>query len=299
MVCFVCGGNARIAEFQGRSVNGFRLEKCADCGVVTILSESGVIPGAAIFEDYGEYLTSRPEANERVIAGIQRRQQGRFKVIRNYCGERARVLDFGCGAGFWVQAARRSGLDCEGLEVSNHLAEFSRAYFGFSPYATLDKIDGEFDVIYMDNVIEHLSEQLSPSLMTELLSHLRVGGLLMGRTPNYASWNVRLLGAREPVVSPPSHSVYFTPQSLHRYLVGFGLVRETLSAGGLNIAAFFRPQPDQYSFIERPASGTQRLLALGLRAFGKAVGIAATVCGGGYMIDFVYRKPVASAMSEN
>jgi SAM-dependent methyltransferase len=299
MACFVCGGTARSAELGGRLVNGYRLEKCADCGIVTIERDDGTAPGATIFTDYGDYLTSRPEDNERVIADILRRQRRQFGLIRRHYGAAARVLDFGCGAGFWVQAARRSGFACEGLEVSQHLAEFSRARFGFAPCAAVDELQGEFDVIYMDNVIEHLDQHLSPGLLTQLLGHLRPGGLLLGRTPNYASWNVRLLGAREPVVSPPSHSVYFTLQSLDRYLAALGLVHLSSGASGLNVAAFFRPRPDQYSFIERPASLAQRLLALALRVCGKAAGVAAGLCGGGYMIDFAYRKPAPGATTES
>ena len=51
---------------------------------------------------------------------------------------------------------------------------------------------------------------------------------LIGWTPNFSSFNIHVLRGKDPVVSPPSHLLYFTPQTIDNLLERNGFQRVAL-----------------------------------------------------------------------
>lgn len=286
--CFICAGTEFTPEWGGRLVKSHYFKKCAGCGVVVAEREDGRYD-ENLFEDCGEYMITGPSTPDAIVHKIGQRKRPLFKRIIREFGPDARVLDFGCGAGFFVQAARNHGINCDGVEVSNRMRDFTNKQFGFLPASAIEYSDTEFDVIHMDNVIEHLAPEISRGLMEEIVERIKPGGLLIGDAPNYNSWNIRLLGERDSVINPPSHSVYFLPDSLDRYLRTLGLSPVSIRTKGLNIANFFRP-PGEYSFLERPTRLLHHVATPPLKVIGRLGGIIASIFGAGFMIDFTHQK---------
>lgn len=94
------------------------------------------------------------------------------------------VLDLGAGAGIVQQmnfrgmAARVCGVDLDPRVADNPMLDEGKVADGVSiPYD-----DGTFDVVFADNVLEHLSD---PKLVfSEICRVLKPGGVFLFKTPN-------------------------------------------------------------------------------------------------------------------
>jgi SAM-dependent methyltransferase len=107
--------------------------------------------------------------------------------------DRERILDLGCGAGYWTSAiARRypwmqvEGIDygAEFLAKAGREQRLDRARFLRGDIARLPFRDGAFDCVYADNTLEH-SFSVSATL-SESHRVLRPGGVLVAALPSDA-----------------------------------------------------------------------------------------------------------------
>ena len=135
-----------------------------------------------------------------------------------------RLLEVGCGAGFFLKTAARAGWQVEGIELSDEASRFAserlelpirRERAEDAPIAP-----GSFDAAAMFDVIEHLFDPRS--VLTAIARALVPGGLMVISTPNYDSASRHLLGVDWAVLSPLEHVYYFTEVSLRRLLDATG-----------------------------------------------------------------------------
>lgn len=113
------------------------------------------------------------------------------------------VLDLGAGAGIVTQmnfrdhAARVCGVDLDPRVLGNaYLHEAKVANGADIPYE-----DGRFDVVFSDNVLEHLEEPVN--VFTQVARVLKPGGYFLAKTPN--RWHYMPIIAR------------LTPHAFHRF----------------------------------------------------------------------------------
>lgn len=130
-----------------------------------------------------------------------------------------KLLDVGCGAGFFVKAAKDAGFDAMGIELSRHMAKFGRESLGVSiTQGTLDSVDlpsGSFDVVTFWDVLEHVPDPTDSLQRAHRL--LKPGGCLLINYPDYASIGAKLLG-RAWWFLIDVHIYYFTPATLAKLL---------------------------------------------------------------------------------
>lgn len=146
-----------------------------------------------------------------------------------------RLLDMGCGAGAWLQAAQRAGWEAEGLEISKAAAEHVRP-LGFEVFCG-DLFQAKypanrFDVVLAIELIEHLAEPLE--ILRETARILRPGGLLLATTPNAGGLSSRFLGREWSTVCPPEHVQLFTIEGILRLTKRAGFSRVRVSSRGCN-----------------------------------------------------------------
>lgn len=116
----------------------------------------------------------------------------------------ATVLDLGAGAGIVEQmnfkglAGNVCGVDLDPRVVSNRMLDEGRiANAGGIPYE-----NNRFDVVFSDNVLEHLSDPLA--VFCEVARVLKPGGVFLFKTPN--KWHYMPTIAR------------LTPHGFHQYV---------------------------------------------------------------------------------
>lgn len=187
--------------------------------------------------------------------------------LEGYVGSPGRLLDFGCGAGFFVEMAQKAGWDAYGVDLGPWaaVAASRRAVFNIRS-GELQSVGFQpswFDVITCMDVVEHLASPVST--MQIIRRYLRPGGVLLVQVPNYASLTIRLACDDFRLNEPPQHVNYFTPRTLHRLLelTGFECLR-LVSAGGLKLENLFgrRYQSD----ITEAASKTSTAAELASKA---------------------------------
>jgi SAM-dependent methyltransferase len=113
-----------------------------------------------------------------------------------------------------------------GVELSPRAAESARARIPgakilVSPVTEAVVPEGAFDVVTQFGYIEHEWQPMAG--LAVAFRALKPGGVLVIKTPNYASWNRRVMGENWCGIHIPSHCNYFTPASLGRMLRRAGL----------------------------------------------------------------------------
>ena len=217
-----------------------------------------------------------------------------------------RLLEIGCGEGWFLKAALAAGYEARGLEFSDYgLKRFNpglaeRVEFG-DAFEALDRLidsHAQVDVCVMEHVLEHV---LDPqALLARLPAILAPGGVVAITVPNDFSavqLRARALGHIDRAfwVAPPQHLNYFNAENLPRLLgrMGFDVVGGYAS---FPIDGFlFHPGSN---YVADPAAGKathQARMALdlvmaenGMAAFhGLAQALAA--CGAGRSLTVIAR----------
>jgi len=155
----------------------------------------------------------------------------KFHVISGYIGPRDNgdFLDIGCGEGWALQFFKEKGWNITGLDYSNYGCE------KFNPGCTKNIVTGDigsnlsrliesrktFDIVWLDNVLEHVLEP--QELILNIRQVVAPHGLLVIEVPNDFSLIQQYLlqnGAidREFWVAIPDHISYFNRDGLANFM---------------------------------------------------------------------------------
>ncbi len=237
--CPVCGADRARPE---RVVHGYPLERCADCDMVFAnprYSDEVLLGG---YDNKGEHADDIHSTDDlvayyahlttgEVLMGLDR-----ILADIESLTPKGRLLDFGCGAGYFMERAAKRGWEAHGVEVGSWAQEAARqrgvANLHQGLLADQQFPDGHFDVVVSSQVLEHLAHPLED--LAEMSRVLKPGGLLYSNVPNYKCLSIVL--GRDDFESnhPMGHLNYFTPDTLSALLerAGFTTIR-TASYGGL------------------------------------------------------------------
>ena len=155
---------------------------CRECDLVFATPT----PSPEVLRDYYQGFQYRAP----LLADIERECEERQKELEGFgiasgVAEKKKFLDFGGGCGVATLAASRMGLDAYLQEVDEQAIEFATEHVGISAdrvVRELEQCEMEFDVIFCDNVIEHVPDPLS--FLSALYSKLAAGGCLIIKTPH-------------------------------------------------------------------------------------------------------------------
>ena len=174
--CKLCGGgHIGVIHHGTRDRSDIDVLKCADCGFVFL---SKVVTGDEFYVD-SKMRTSMDFEQWRKITYIDdhRRCEQHIDLIRGKT-----ILDFGCGNGGFLMAAkdvaaRAVGVELDSESVARLNGEDIECYENVSTLPVM-----KFDVIFMFHVIEHLIEP--KPILDQLFDHLTDGGIIVMETPN-------------------------------------------------------------------------------------------------------------------
>lgn len=229
--CELCGSGSGSPVLIGKdrdwdSGELFTLVKCAECGLVYVNPRPTE-------SEMGKYYP--PENWSRAKSGIDERDaeiNGAHWTVT--AAERAaaitrlvkkgRILDVGCGDGFFLLYLSRLGWDCHGVEPGETAAEYARTALGLDVRSgtlqTTKYPDARFDVVSFNHVFEHLREPKAN--LAEVRRLLKEGGYLVVSVPNFGSADRRLFGSSWVGLKLPQHLFQYTSATLRRMLEGAG-----------------------------------------------------------------------------
>ncbi len=219
MPCILCSHD----ELSPRHVlQGFNIKTCRGCG----LTQLSPLPDAAALEKlYTEeyYNTATPGVGYDDYAAQEQEYLPTFaedvERISQFVAQGGKVLDVGCGYGWFVSAALQRGYDAHGLDVSQRAVEIGNArHPGRFHCGSIDEVpalrDQRFDVIFLSHLIEHITEPLG--FLKSLAAHLTERGILVMVTPNISSLLSRVSGKRWVSFKLPEHVAYYHPGTIRR-----------------------------------------------------------------------------------
>lgn len=208
--CPVCGGPGPFAGVESYTdpVGGltYQMRRCPSCEVV--FSDPFKHPGA---EWYAKFSSSDS------YEGLG---HWRFDWIRSLDFRRGgRLLDVGCGAGHFVEAARVMGYAAEGVDPNPNAVAGARQRGLTVHHGSWDDMKGSeaYDVVTMLDVFEHMEDPRG--VLSRAREILKPGGGLILTLPN----DLRPTPfGRDAFDYPPHHLTRWTPKALERFLESNG-----------------------------------------------------------------------------
>jgi len=219
--CPACGPAASKTVWREKS---YRAVECEGCGLIRVTPQppgSGEIYGETYYRN--NYL---PKFGQRLSFFGER-----LVEIEKLLPSRGRVLDLGCGVGFFLKAAAARGWEARGVETSEFAAGYAREEFGLDVSPALPLEENSFDLLTLWDVVAHLDD---PAGYLRRLHRLaRKDSLLVVATPvrplavfKFASFLSRFITSAY-YLHIPQQLFHFTKPSLENLLAkqGFRTVR--------------------------------------------------------------------------
>jgi 2-polyprenyl-3-methyl-5-hydroxy-6-metoxy-1,4-benzoquinol methylase len=211
--CALCGGgrSKRFLAAKQRTV-----AECLDCGLRALSPMPTLGDLVSINEEtVHPFFNACLEDEETYRAYFAHKLDDLQQRVPN-----GRLLDVGCGAGFFLDAARARGFEVAGLDLSPVPAFYARDALGLD--VTVGSIydfraqDGSFDAVTIFQTIEH--DPHPAALSRRLLELLKPGGVLMVTTPAADGFVARVMGKRWFGYRNVEHVSFFSRRSLRHAL---------------------------------------------------------------------------------
>ncbi len=178
--CIVCTSRHSRVVFREFAIDVLR---CLGCG--------HVFSSQTVDQHYDGFFGDQPiEADEQFWWSEAHLQMYADFCRRFIAGKRGRLLDVGCGLGYFVKTlSAYPGWRAFGYEISRQAVDFARTKLGL-PNVLRGRVEasgfppGSFDIITLWDVIEHVPDP--DPLLSYLASRLKPTGLLFMHTPNIA-----------------------------------------------------------------------------------------------------------------
>jgi 2-polyprenyl-3-methyl-5-hydroxy-6-metoxy-1,4-benzoquinol methylase len=193
----------------------FQITECCGCGVMRTLPDMSQAELAGFYpNDYW----GGPEPSDRWIASSQSDKTS-FLAGCGLAG--GRILDVGCGSGFFLRALDAKLWDRFGVDLSPAAAEevvrsigSGRVVSGTLTQSTW--ADSSFDVVTFWSALEHSNEPRAN--LREARRIIKPGGSLIVQLPNAASYQARVFRGDWFALDAPRHRYHFTLSTLDRLL---------------------------------------------------------------------------------
>lgn len=209
--CPACESHQSTRAFE---VHGFDHVECSRCRTLFVspLPDDETIRKIYIQPDYHAAVE---DSADRMRAEAQARAQ----VLRDR-GVR-RLLEIGCGAGYFLEACLDLGIQAEGVDGGPTGARAAaRGLIVHDTWVDDFEPGEQFDAIALWEVIEHLPRPISA--LRRLRTFVRPGGALALSTPSWTGLPAKILGRRFPMITPPEHLSLFSRMGLGGMLRGAG-----------------------------------------------------------------------------
>ncbi len=266
----------------------FGLVRCVSCGVYRIDP-----PPILQQEKAGDFYTNYyelPISTDSQSTNATQRTSRFWRVVEcvpELAKAKQTIVDIGCGEGALCSELHVAGwsnvvgIDISSSRIVRARERYPHLQFHDQPLHETNIPMGVFDLLVMDNVIEHLIEPAH--MLRQLQPYLKPNGHIVIITPNMNSGHFRLLGRGwTPELAPHTHIFLFTQASLRRLLESTGFFVE--SAGSFHLP----PYPIR-EWLARIARGDVKGAVW--RTAQEMGGFYGRLLGSGPMLYTIARKP--------
>ncbi len=233
-------GNMHSGEVVA-SKNNFDIIDCQQCGF------KHAVPLPTVDEVESFYKDKYYEQESKIDYAEKQKEQekwwsriykDRCAKFKNILGASGRILDIGCGPGFFMNEAQKQGWESTGMEPSKKSSEYASNTLGLNVHnVSIESMtdcnftENYFDVIYSHGVLEHMRQ---PDLFfSNAKKYLKNGGLIFYSVANDFSLIQKVMLEHNNMdpwwVVPPEHLNYFDKLSAERIAKknGFDIISGT------------------------------------------------------------------------
>ena len=170
--CPVCSG---IKIKYLHTVNNIKIVRCNNCMMVFADLENDEIDQKNIYteESFYKYISNEPVYSLAYYDIILE------KINRHFKKKEIKILEFGCGPGFFLRRAKVKNVEAYGCDFSSY-SQLAKNIFNLNIQVTgifdADYKQNEFDVVITHATHEHLSNMYEISVkLHQLLNRIKDG----------------------------------------------------------------------------------------------------------------------------
>lgn len=235
VVCPLCGHSDSKSCLEGRRDYEYGVSSTLNyascqnpkCGLVFAVEVPSLDVVQGFYAKYSTHSHYQPSKLALVINNFSTKIRADYlnSIFLGRDLQYIKVLDYGCGAGGFLQQLNKQGVgEVVGYDFDSEACRCARD-LGLTVYSEEEaiKANGPYDFIFLNHVIEHLVEP--EATISSLLKLLRHGGRLVVRTPNASSFLAKLFGNGWRGWETPRHLHIFNTKAID------GLVAKVGSQG--------------------------------------------------------------------
>lgn len=236
----------------------YELYECAACKLVSpnirfdMVGNQDVYDDDAYIKDTIREIVDTFEYRKKTYA--PERLEYITKKIMDIPKKQIKILDVGCGPGYFLSHLKDMGIQSKGIELADFLVTMCR-----ERGLNVEKIDlknetpGGYNIITLFDVIEHLTDPVD--FFKTLNEKLMPGGYILAYTPSIHSVGYYLMKEMQNTLLPFQHLCFFDKTSLEYLAQHTGFHIHSLEYFGLDIMDYFymRAYLDNYQYHEKLA----------------------------------------------
>jgi len=202
----------------------FTIQQCKTCGLKFVNPRPKELEMAKYYqtEDYISHNSQKGDFISklyRIARGISVRRKHR--MVTKYTHVK-KLLDIGCGTGYFLQYCMNKGIEVFGLEPNPMARSFARDTNKLTVFKDLDELGEEanFNCITMWHVVEHI-HSLNDTL-SRIKKLLKSDGVLIVAFPNCNSWDAKKYKQFWAAYDVPRHLYHFNASSFTELVKNHG-----------------------------------------------------------------------------
>ncbi len=226
--CIVCG-SSKIKKYAHYYIEKGLL-KCSSCGFVFM---EKIPTNEELLKHYEKYAYEGNANCSPITIKSYNNLLDQFEKYRKL----NRILDVGCGRGWFLIEAKKRGWEVFGTEFSEAAIDICKSnnipiFEGKLDSKKFSSL--EFDVITSFEVIEHINNPNEE--LQNIYSLLRTGGLFYCTTPNFDSILRYYLKSDYSIIDYPEHLSYYTEKTLKKVAVQNQFQVNKILTSGISIS---------------------------------------------------------------
>lgn len=222
--CPVCGKselkNFLVVQDKSVSQESFVIVACENCGFkfTNPRPDTASIGSYYESEDYISHSnTSKGIINKAYQLVRSIAVKDKVELV-NSLSPQGKILDYGCGTGYFLAACKNDGWEVEGFEPNDTARKQAEETLGKSlEKVSLNKFEpNSFEVITLWHVLEHV-HTLNETFQ-QLRNLLKPEGIMLVAIPNADSLDARKYGENWAAYDVPRHLYHFNQETMKRFL---------------------------------------------------------------------------------